>query len=257
MGRVGAMKTGTNGSNEEARARIAAHHRQMADALGRRVAELGEAVAAGLPHETAAKALANYVAREVLPHAEAEEATIYRSAAARPELGALVRAMTDEHGRIRRTLTALVAARDGVSAYGEAKALLALFLAHAAKEEDDLVAALAEDESFDLAAAHAALAERTRELADGVDPRTDAGSDGEEVELDVRELPHAERHRTIFALLDRLAPGEALVIVNDHDPLPLRYQVQALWPEAFDWEYRESGPRTWRVAVRRRAGVAS
>lgn len=258
------METRIGRSNEEAAARMASHHRAMVEALRRRVAELGDAAAAGLPHEPAAKALANYVAGEVIPHAEAEEATIYRSAAERPELAPLVRAMTNEHGRIRRALTALVAARDGVAAYGQAQALLALFEAHAAKEDDHLVAALAEDESFDLSAAHAALAARTRELAEGrgeddpapAEDKAEAEGD-REVELDVRELPHARRHDTIFALLGRLRSGDALVIVNDHDPLPLRYQMQALWPDAFDWEYREAGPRVWRVAIRRRPEGAS
>ena len=70
-------------------------------------------------------------------------------------------------------------------------------------------------------------------------------------ELDVRVLPHGQRHEIIFARLDGLAPGEALVIVNDHDPKPLRYQTSALWPDRFEWTYREEGPQVWRVAITR------
>lgn len=76
---------------------------------------------------------------------------------------------------------------------------------------------------------------------------------GEDVELDVRSIPHASRHSTIFALLEKLTEGQALVITNDHDPAPLGYQLRALHGEKYGWEYRESGPTLWQVAIRRRA----
>lgn len=75
----------------------------------------------------------------------------------------------------------------------------------------------------------------------------------EEMTLDVRTLPHAQRHATIFALLERLEVGQALTITNDHDPAPLGYQLRALHGEKYGWEYVESGPTVWRVAIRRRA----
>lgn len=83
-------------------------------------------------------------------------------------------------------------------------------------------------------------------------PRNDAPST-EDVPLDVRTLPHAQRHATIFELLPRLRPDQALVLTVDHDPQPLRYQLQALHDGAFAWEYLERGPTLWRVAVRRRS----
>lgn len=70
-------------------------------------------------------------------------------------------------------------------------------------------------------------------------------------DLDVRTLPHAQRHEIIFARLDELDSGQSLVIVNDHDPKPLRYQTAAMWPDRFEWAYRESGPERWRVAITR------
>jgi len=50
-------------------------------------------------------------------------------------------------------------------------------------------------------------------------------------ELDGRTLPHGGRHEIIFAALDELALGEAFVILNDHDPRPLRCQFDAQHPE--------------------------
>ena len=70
-------------------------------------------------------------------------------------------------------------------------------------------------------------------------------------EIDVRTLPPAQRHERIFALVDALAPGEAFVLVNDHDPKPLRYQLDAEHPQQFSWRYLEQGPAVWRVEIAR------
>ncbi|MFB6169853.1 MAG: DUF2249 domain-containing protein [Haloarculaceae archaeon] len=45
--------------------------------------------------------------------------------------------------------------------------------------------------------------------------------------LDLREIPPPERHPKIHDAFDELDPGEALVIVNDHDPKPLYYEMSA------------------------------
>lgn len=70
-------------------------------------------------------------------------------------------------------------------------------------------------------------------------------------ELDVRIIAPKEKHSTIHARLDELDVGETLTIVNDHDPRPLRFELDAVCPECFGWEYLERGPETWRVAIRR------
>ncbi|HSW29643.1 MAG TPA: DUF2249 domain-containing protein [Longimicrobiales bacterium] len=67
--------------------------------------------------------------------------------------------------------------------------------------------------------------------------------------LDVRVLPPREKHPTIFATFDALEPGASFVILNDHDPVPLRYQFMAERPNAFAWEYLEQGPEIWRVEI--------
>lgn len=68
--------------------------------------------------------------------------------------------------------------------------------------------------------------------------------------IDVRTIPPISRHATIFAMIDALESGEALQIVNDHDPVPLRYQLEKRNPGVFSWKYRESGP-VWRVEIGR------
>lgn len=72
--------------------------------------------------------------------------------------------------------------------------------------------------------------------------------------LDVRAIPPREKHPAIFQTFAGLAPGEAFVLVNDHDPRPLRYQFEAQHAGAFGWEYLESGPAVWRVQISRTGG---
>lgn len=45
--------------------------------------------------------------------------------------------------------------------------------------------------------------------------------------LDVRELPPAERHPKIHDAFADLESGEALTLINDHEPKPLFYELQA------------------------------
>ncbi len=70
-----------------------------------------------------------------------------------------------------------------------------------------------------------------------------------QIELDVRTIPPREKHPAIFRTFDSLAHGESFVLVNDHDPYPLRHQFEATRPGAFSWKYLESGPIVWRVAI--------
>jgi uncharacterized protein (DUF2249 family) len=72
------------------------------------------------------------------------------------------------------------------------------------------------------------------------------------IELDVRVLPPRDKHPTIFSTFDRLASGQSMVLLNDHDPKPLQYQLAAERPESFDWEYEAQGPELWRVRISRR-----
>lgn len=72
-------------------------------------------------------------------------------------------------------------------------------------------------------------------------------------EIDVRSLVPMQRHARIFEMVDGLAPGDAFVFVNDHDPKPLYYQLEAEHPKQFSWDYLESGPVAWRVRIGRLA----
>jgi uncharacterized protein (DUF2249 family) len=71
--------------------------------------------------------------------------------------------------------------------------------------------------------------------------------------MDVREIPHEQRHPQIFARFARLTPGEGFTLVNNHDPKPLRREFEATFPDGFTWDYLEQGPERWQVRIAREA----
>ncbi|MBX3041755.1 MAG: DUF2249 domain-containing protein [Bdellovibrionaceae bacterium] len=67
--------------------------------------------------------------------------------------------------------------------------------------------------------------------------------------FDVRSFEPRFRHALIFSMFEGLVGGESFVLLNDHDPVPLRRQFEALGLPNLEWQYLESGPRTWRVKI--------
>jgi uncharacterized protein (DUF2249 family) len=74
--------------------------------------------------------------------------------------------------------------------------------------------------------------------------------------VDVRSLVPAQRHAKIFQLVNELAAGSSFILVNDHDPKPLYYQLEAEYPKQFSWTYLERGPSVWRVEIGKLAKAA-
>ncbi len=73
--------------------------------------------------------------------------------------------------------------------------------------------------------------------------------------VDVRtEIPRI-RHELIFGTFASLPVHTAFVLVNDHDPKPLRYQLEAENTGEFTWDYLEEGPEVWRVRIGRIAAA--
>ncbi|MBK5221471.1 MAG: DUF2249 domain-containing protein [Acidimicrobiia bacterium] len=73
--------------------------------------------------------------------------------------------------------------------------------------------------------------------------------------IDVRTLHPRERHPLIFERLDGLAAGDSLRLLNDHDPKPLRYQLEAERPGWYTWEVVEDGPEQWAIDIVNRTHV--
>ncbi|MBS1970890.1 MAG: DUF2249 domain-containing protein [Bdellovibrionales bacterium] len=71
--------------------------------------------------------------------------------------------------------------------------------------------------------------------------------------IEAQTIPPRERHGFIFQSFDNLEGGDSLVIVNNHDPIPLLRQFQEVRPEQFAFEYLEQGPKTWRLRLTKKA----
>ena len=83
-----------------------------------------------------------------------------------------------------------------------------------------------------------------------------SSSNNEASVIDVRELPPVQRHQKIFQLVGELAVGSSFILVNDHDPKPLYYQLEAEHPKQFSWTYLDKGPAVWRVEIGKLAKAA-
>jgi uncharacterized protein (DUF2249 family)/iron-sulfur cluster repair protein YtfE (RIC family) len=252
------MTTDTTPATHELSAAIRAHHRALAETLETFTAD-AEASVTG--HAAQLTELLNgfteFLTGELLPHARGEEQSLYP--ALDPiirELGSptatmrvdheyiadYVRQITDTASRLRsaseRERQPLVRqlARQAVQLEG-------LFAVHLAKEERVYLplveqAISAGDQQALLAALHAE--------AEGVsvDTKTSVGDT-----LEVRHLPPAQRHQVIFERFNGLQAGDSFVLVNDHDPKPLYYQLAAEYAGQLLWEYLEQGPEVWRVRM--------
>ena len=270
------------GRNAEVIDTIRAHHAELAAQLGERTRAVLAAAHQG-DYSVAKTQLHDWYRTELIPHAVAEERTLYSAAAEVESSRLLVEGMIAEHHALISLIAELALAEEPFAAALNAAAAQALFTVHLSKENDLLLPAL-DAAGLDLGVLldgmHEILGARTdsparhgcgcgcqHDTEDGrgvsaplqitnVPPEREASEDGATSsarpgDLDVRTLPHGQRHEIIFARLDALAAGEALVIVNDHDPKPLRYQTEALWPERFVWSYRDAGPQLWRVVITR------
>jgi uncharacterized protein (DUF2249 family) len=77
----------------------------------------------------------------------------------------------------------------------------------------------------------------------------DTQSPSEERVIDVRDISPRIRHTVIFQLFEDLDATSALQLVADHDPRPLRFQLEARHGNRCCWTYLEQGPDVWRVRL--------
>lgn len=234
-------------ADEAALSAMLDHHAQLRAELEACVTALRDAVLAGVAHQPAKDALGEFIDRELLPHAAAEEASLYPAAADDQRVELFVDSMVLEHRELQRKAQTLRSADTPSRVLSNAEAIAAVFAVHVEKENDLLLPALQKRQGVSLATLLGDMHDRLAE------PGATAGarSPSEAEELDVRTIAHGARHEIIFGKLHALAPGGLLIIVNDHDPKPLRYQLDAAWPGMFDWTYVAAGPQIWRIEVTR------
>jgi regulator of cell morphogenesis and NO signaling len=76
-----------------------------------------------------------------------------------------------------------------------------------------------------------------------------AVSNEDEDVLDATLLHPAIKHATIFNRFEALKPGEGFILQNDHDPRPLRFQLENIHGNTFGWEYVEKGPEIFKIKI--------
>lgn len=67
--------------------------------------------------------------------------------------------------------------------------------------------------------------------------------------MDVRPIPCSVKHGLILRTWREMPVGDHFILLNDHDPAPLRYQFAAQWPDTFTWEYLINLPGEARVKI--------
>ncbi len=235
---------------------ISRHHRRLQDELRKLVDNV---LAGGTARERAAGELTAFLQGELLDHATGEEKHLYP--AVDPLVATHARAtdtMRIDHEfihdyikKIADAAKAATAADPGAGSGGAGVAserlrdlilkFEAIFEMHLEKEERVYLP---------LFGKHLTEEEQKRVLDRMHEkPETAAGGGAGGKVVDVRDLPPGRRHPLIFAALNDLAPGESFVLVNDHDPRPLYYQMQAEQVGGFTWHYLEEGPEVWRVTI--------
>jgi uncharacterized protein (DUF2249 family)/iron-sulfur cluster repair protein YtfE (RIC family) len=254
-------------ADAEAAEKVEQHHAEMAGRLDLLTADVVRSARTDRA-EAARQALLTWLRDELVPHATAEEDTLYPAAARIIETRLLVEAMLAEHVLIHRLVADLEAASDPVEAAAVARALETVFDSHLAKENDQLIPTLVASPDYSVAEMLAGMHELLGGHADHADHAEDAepaeahgghqcacgGHDEAGLpELDVRVIPHAIRHATIFGALDGLRPGAGLLLVADHNPLPLLAQLEQRAPGGYSVDYREAGPEVWQLELVRKS----
>ncbi|GAA2137132.1 hypothetical protein GCM10009844_03930 [Nocardioides koreensis] len=263
----------SNEADARAAEAVEHHHAEMTGALTLAVESLTAAAGGGQVAAAAERRLdlVRWCREELVPHALAEETTMYAAAAEMPEARLLVEAMLAEHRAIVALVDELAATSEPVAASGLGRAVRAVFEVHLAKENEQvlplLVAAPGVSVADLLGGMHELLGGGASGASGAEHGAPDAGhrSGGHECtcgeaddaglpELDARAIPHAIRHATVFGALDGVRNGQGLVLRVSHDPLPLLGQLEQRSPGAFEVDYLDRGPDVWRLRLMRKAG---
>lgn len=255
----------SNHADAEAAGKVERHHAEMAGRLDLLSAAVVRAARTDRA-EPARQELLSWLRDELVPHATAEEQTLYPAAAEIAEARLLVEAMLAEHVLIHRLVADLEAASDPIEAAGVARAIETVFDSHLAKENEQLIPTLVASQAYSVAEMLEGMHELLGGHADHVedDQRAETAHGGHQCacgghddpglpELDVRTIPHAIRHATIFGALEGLRPDAGLLLTADHNPLPLLAQLEQRAPGVFAVDYRESGPDVWSLELVRKS----
>jgi uncharacterized protein (DUF2249 family)/quercetin dioxygenase-like cupin family protein len=275
----------SSGADANAVDAVTRRHAELSGTLAGLSSHLLEAAASGDPaaFQDARGRLTDWCHGVLIPQFTVEAGVLYPAAIAAGAEGAtLVDELRDELGRIGAALDGVSGGHDPADVAASAVSLRVAVGRHLRAETERLLPLLAASPRHSLAALWEDLwAELGRvrssapggeysgeaeTLADSTDSVAAASSATHQhgaagacecgvvdepvfPELDVRAVPHAIRHATVFGALDAIAPGGGLVLVAPHDPLPLLAQIEQRSPGRFGVSYLQRGPDDWRLQL--------
>ncbi len=129
------------GADEAVRS-IRAHHAQLTQGLSGRVCSVRDAVRGGGDTQAARDGLLAFLDEELMPHAAAEERTLYAAGRTLAEGRLLVEAMTEEHRALAALLAALRGQSEPLDLAVSAAQIESLFGVHLYKENELLLPVL-------------------------------------------------------------------------------------------------------------------
>lgn len=240
---------------------------RYAELLGRQAA-LGAAVfaavgTAGPAFDDAHRAVQAFIEQGVRPQLRAAVELIYPASSGVERSRLLVEGLLGETQLIEQAAARIARDTDRVQIAAHIEALRVLLEALLGKVADLLLPALAEASGVSLADLAAQLPAIPSELP-SAQPAPAAhghgqghggcgcGEENEEMpELDVREIPHAIRHATVFGAFDAVPVGGSMILVAPHDPIPLLHQLAERSGGRIAVGYEERGPEAWRLRLTR------
>jgi uncharacterized protein (DUF2249 family) len=238
---------------------------RYAELLGRQAA-LGAAVfaavgTAGPVFDDAHRAVLDFLDQGVRPQLRAAVELIYPASAGVERSRLLVEGLLGETQLVEQAAARIARDTDRVQIAAHTEALRVLLEALLGKIADLLLPALAEASGVSLADLATQLPGVSSERAQpGPDTQghghghagCNCGEEDEEMpELDVREIPHAIRHATVFGAFDAVPPGGSMLLVAPHDPIPLLHQLAERSGGRLAVGYEERGPDAWRLRLTR------
>lgn len=234
---------------------------RYAELLGRQAA-LGAAVftavsSAGPAFDDAHRAVQEFIETGVRPQLRAAVEVIYPASVRVERARLLVEGLLGETQLIEQAAARITRGTDRVQIAAHTEALRVLLEALFGKIADLLLPALAETSGVSLAELAGGLPGIGSQPSHQAPAAHDHGgcTCGEEdeamPELDVREIPHAIRHATVFGAFDAVPVGGSLMLVAPHDPIPLLRQLAERSGGRIAVGYEERGPEAWRLRLTR------
>lgn len=247
----------TSSADSTAAKTVIQHHAELSGALATQVARITDAA---LARDTAALVAARtafdrWAQNSLTVVFSTEASVLYPAAEDVPEGAPLVTELRANLDRIGGLLEHARNDADTLDAVAAAAALRVAVEQHLGTENARLLPLLAASPQYSLAdllaQAHGHANEEAAQPAHDPAACTCGEANDPVPELDVRTVPHAIRHATVFGALDSLTVGGAMVLVASHDPIPLLAQIQRRTPNRFAVDYLQRGPQDWKLQFTR------